>query len=186
MARRARRLFRGGRVVDVGGGHGLLAHVMLILDETSPSAVVVDAAVPPSHDKLRQALVATWPRLDGRVSFTGAPLAQFDVVSTDVVVSSHACGSLTDEVLTRAAAAGASVAVVPCCHDLDAADDGALKGWMSGPLAVDTVRAITLRARGYRTWTQVIPEAITPKNRLLMGRPETAWPSPRPEERTDP
>ena len=33
MARRVRRLFRGGRVVDLGAGHGLLAHVMLLLDD---------------------------------------------------------------------------------------------------------------------------------------------------------
>ena len=31
VARRVRRLFRGGRVVDVAGGHGLLAQVMLLL-----------------------------------------------------------------------------------------------------------------------------------------------------------
>ncbi len=33
MARRVRRLFRGGRVVDLGAGHGLLAQVMLLLDQ---------------------------------------------------------------------------------------------------------------------------------------------------------
>ena len=33
VARRARRLFRGGRVVDLAAGHGLLAHILLILDE---------------------------------------------------------------------------------------------------------------------------------------------------------
>jgi hypothetical protein len=27
-----RRLFRAGRVVDLAAGHGLLAHVMLLLD----------------------------------------------------------------------------------------------------------------------------------------------------------
>jgi hypothetical protein len=171
VARRTRRLFRGGRVVDVGGGHGLLAHVMLILDDTSPSAVVVDAAVPPSHDTLRDALTDVWPRLAGRVTFTGEPLDQFGIVSSDVVVSSHACGALTDDVLTRVADAGAIVAILPCCHDLDVADDGGLTGWVDGPTAVDAVRVLKLRDRGYRTWTQVIPGNITPKNRLLMGRP---------------
>ena len=47
-ARRTRRLFRGGRVVDVGGGHGLLALLLVLLDDTSASAVVVDPHIPPS------------------------------------------------------------------------------------------------------------------------------------------
>jgi len=171
VARRVRRLFRGGRVVDVAGGHGLLAHVMLLLDDTSPYAAVVDAAVPPCHDLLGQALTAAWPRLSGRVSFTGRPLEAFALAAGDVVVSSHACGALTDQVLTASADAGANVAVLPCCHDLDVADDGDLTGWMDGPSAVDAARALALRGRGYRIWTQTIPGVITPKNRLLMGRP---------------
>src|SRR5258705_13842852 len=31
VARRVRRVFRGGRIVDLAAGHGLLAHVLLIL-----------------------------------------------------------------------------------------------------------------------------------------------------------
>ena len=34
-ARRVRRRFRGGRVVDLACGHGLLAHIMILLDDTS-------------------------------------------------------------------------------------------------------------------------------------------------------
>src|ERR1700731_2251455 len=60
MARRVRRRFRGGRVVDLGGGHGLLAHVMLLLDDSSPRAVVVDKALPPSSATLHDALVHVW------------------------------------------------------------------------------------------------------------------------------
>ena len=45
VARRTRRLFRGGRVMDLAAGHGLLAHVMLLLDDTSPRAVVIDTDV---------------------------------------------------------------------------------------------------------------------------------------------
>src|SRR6266850_8356292 len=52
MARRVRPLFRGGRVVDLGGGHGLLAQAMLLLDDSSPSALVVDKAIPASSPKL--------------------------------------------------------------------------------------------------------------------------------------
>src|SRR5258705_8714911 len=69
MARRVRRLFRGGRVVDLGAGHGLLAHAMLLLDASSSDALVVDTTLPPSSATLHEALVTSWPRLAGRVTF---------------------------------------------------------------------------------------------------------------------
>lgn len=174
MARRVRRRFRGGRVVDLGGGHGLLAQLMLLLDDSSPGAVVVDNAVPPSAATLHDALVQAWPRLAGRVAFVAASLDDVDILPTDVVVSSHACGALTDCVLDRAVSARARVAVLPCCHDLRAGIStgaGALSGWVDGPLAIDIGRAVRLQQRGYRIWTQAIPAEITPKNRLLLAAP---------------
>ena len=170
-ARRVRRLFRGGRIVDVGGGHGLLAQMMLLLDDSSANAIVVDTALPPSSAKVHEALVQAWPRLAGRVSFVAAALEDVEIFQTDVVVSSHACGALTDRILDRAAAARARVAVLPCCHDLATCDAGGLSGWVDGPLAIDIVRATGLEQRGYRIWTQAIPATITPKNRLLLGAP---------------
>ena len=60
VARRSRRLFRGGRVVDMCGGHGLLAHVMLLLDDASAAALVIDPQIPPSASALHEALAAEW------------------------------------------------------------------------------------------------------------------------------
>jgi len=171
VARRTRRRARGGRVVDVAGGHGLLAHVLLLLDDTSPEAVVVDPARPPSAEAIGQALTAAWPRLAGRVRYETRPLRDIDLQADDVVVSSHACGALTDHVLDAAARAGARVAVLPCCHDTATCEAGPLTGWMDLSLAIDTIRALRLEARGYRVWTQTIPAAVTPKNRLLLGVP---------------
>jgi hypothetical protein len=50
-------------------------------------------------------------------------------------------------------------------------DGGPLAGWLDGALAIDVMRAVALSQRGYRVWTQTIPPAITPKNRLLIGEP---------------
>jgi hypothetical protein len=171
VARRTRRLFRGGRIVDLGAGHGLLAQILLLLDDSSPSAMVIDRALPPSSAKVHAALVGVWPRLADRVTFLEADIALTPISADDLVVSSHACGELTDGVLTLAANAAARVAVLPCCHRLDGADTGALGGWVDEALAIDIVRALRLRDRGYRTWTQTIPAAVTPKNRLLLGQP---------------
>jgi hypothetical protein len=174
MARRVRRLFRGGRVIDLGAGHGLLAQIMLLLDDSSPSVLVVDKALPASCPRLHAVLVQTWPRLSGRVTFVASPLDDVQILQSDVVVSSHACGTLTDRVLHRAVTARARVAVLPCCHDLDSGDAGGLSGWVDGPVAIDIVRAMRLAEGGYRIWTQIIPAQITPKNRLLLGAPVSA------------
>src|SRR5437764_7232821 len=118
MARRVRRVFRGGRVVDLAGGHGLLAHVLLILDDSSPQALVVDTALPPSGGKLHDVIVDAWPRLDGRLLFEESPIESVALCGRDLVVSAHACGALADLVLERASAARARIAVLPCCHNL--------------------------------------------------------------------
>jgi len=171
MGRRVRRLFRGGRIVDLGAGHGLLAQILLLLDDSSPCALAVDKTVPASSAKLHEALVGEWPRITGRVTFAASPLEDVAIHPDDVVVSCHACGSLTDLVLERGAQARARVAVLPCCHELAAGDAGDLAGWVDGPLAIDIMRAVRLRQRGYRVWTQSIPADITPKNRLLLASP---------------
>lgn len=173
VARRARRLFRGGRVVDLGAGHGLLAQLLIILDDTSPTAIAVDTRLPASAATLHDALLESWPRLRGRILFDQRPLDSIELLPDDVVVSSHACGALTDAVLDRAAAARARVAVLPCCHDLMVNDTGGLSGWLDGPLAIDVMRAVRLEQQGYRVWTQTIPADVTPKNRLLLGQSRT-------------
>jgi hypothetical protein len=170
-ARRVRRLFRGGRVVDLAGGHGLLAALMLILDDSSPCAVVVDTSLPPSAPAVHAAMVAEWPRLEGRITFVAEGLDDFAIAPGDIVMSVHACGALTDQVLDRAARALARVAVLPCCHVTETGDTGYLEGWLNDALAIDVVRARRLASRGYRIWTQRIPDDITPKNRLLIGEP---------------
>jgi hypothetical protein len=174
MARRVRRLFRGGRVVDLGGGHGLLAHIMLLLDGSSPQALVVDRALPPSHAPLHEVLSRAWPHLSAGVTFDERSFDAVPLESSDVVVSSHACGALTDVVIDCAIAARARVAVLPCCHDRVRCDDGSLSGWMAHDLAIDAMRAMRMQQQGYRIWTRAIPAAVTPKNRLLLGQYEPA------------
>lgn len=171
VARRARRGFRGGRVIDLGSGHGLLAHLMLLLDDSSPVALAVDRTIPPSASKVQDALVRAWPRLEGRVTFVTGGSDDVSMRSDDVVVSCHACGAFADRVIEAAAAARARVAVLPCCHDVETCDTGDLTGWMDPALAIDAVRVVKLRALGYRVRTQKIPETITPKNRLILADP---------------
>ncbi len=174
VARRTRRRFRGGRVLDLACGHALLAQLLLLLDDSSPSALAVDTRVPESAPKLARLLEREWPRLGGRIEFRQSTLQAIDVRADDLVVSCHACGTLTDDVLDLALAARARVVVLPCCQSAAKGDAGGLGGWLDPALAIDVTRAARLRAEGYRVFTQVIPASITAKNRLLLAEPTPA------------
>ena len=174
VARRVRRRFRGGRVVDLACGHGLLAHLLLLLDDTSARAIAADVRIPISAAKVAEAMTRAWPRLEGRVELAEKPIDQVDVQPGDLVVSVHACGALTDEVIERATVASARVAVLPCCQDVRRGDTGGLEGWLDPVLAIDVERATRLRLHGYSVRTECIPHAITEKNRLLIAEPDEA------------
>ncbi len=175
MAKRVRRRYRGGRIIDLACGHGLLAHIMLILDDSSKTAVAVDNKIPLNARKLSNALIASWPRLKNRIIYQQMPIEEFTILPDDLVVSAHACGSLTDLIIDKAIEQRARIAVLPCCHNLKASSTDGLEGWMEKTLAVDTVRAVKLRSMGYQIVTQKIPSDITPKNRLLMGEYQKSY-----------
>jgi hypothetical protein len=147
---------------------------MLLLDDSSPLALVVDPQPPASAAALHESLIGEWPRLEGRVEFRRQALSDVSLSAGDLVVSSHACGRLSDDILDAATAAAARVAILPCCHDLSTCDPGPLAGWLDGAMAIDAVRALRVEARGYRVRTQAIPSTITPKNRLLIATPARA------------
>ena len=169
VARRVRRKFRGGRVVDLACGHGLLAHIMLLLDDSSAEALAVDLDFTQNAFRLSEIIVERWPRLRNRIHYLTSRVEEIELGPDDLVVSVHACGGLTDAIIESAVKARARLAVLPCCHDIRASDLGGLEGWLDAPLAVDVTRAAFLRENGYSVMTRTIPPDITPKNRLLMG-----------------
>jgi hypothetical protein len=171
VARQTRRRFRGGRIIDMACGHGLLGQIMLLLDNTSPGVVAVDKTLPPSCHKLHTALIHDWPRLENRINFIQTDLAEIALNKNDIVVSAHACGSLSDIILDRAVEAGARLALLPCCHDIKTCDTGNLEGWVDCSLAIDATRVARLRQHGYSVMTKLIPDDITPKNRLILAEP---------------
>jgi hypothetical protein len=169
MAHRVRERFRGGRVVDLCSGFGVLAQVMLLVDETLTEAVAIDKKLPQNHGKVHDALAMAFPQLRGRVRFVEMPLERAPIAPGDLVVSAHACGALTDDVFARAVDAGARVAVLPCCHAYRWRPD--LAGHPDPSRAMDEQRAERLSVLGYRVWTESIPEEVSPKNRLLLAEP---------------
>lgn len=165
----------GGRVVDLCCGYGLLAQVLLLVGDeeggaSGEEAVAVDVRLPPNHGRVRDAVAGAFPRLRGRVTFVQAPLSSVELRASDLVVSSHACGSLTDDVLGRAADVGARVAVMPCCHAFRFRDD--LAEHADPAAAIDDERVRALQGRGYRAWSASISAAVSAKHRLVFGAPQ--------------
>jgi len=171
VARRVRRIFRGGRVVDLACGHGLLAHIMLLLDDSSKEALAVDLDFNDNTRQLSRVIVDRWPRLKNRIHFTPASVEDVKLGPEDLVVSVHACGSLTDKIIDVAVNAGSRLAVLPCCHDTKTGDLGGLEGWLEGTLAIDVTRVTSLQLKGYTVRTRTVPAEITPQNRLLLAGP---------------
>jgi hypothetical protein len=176
VARRVRRRVRGHRVVELAAGHALVAHLLLLLDDSSGSALAVDAKPVASAARLQEALVSRWPRLAGRVERRTGDLGKVALQAGDLVVSVHACGALSDVVIGRAIEARACLALLPCCHDSRTCDSGGLAGFLPIPLAVDATRVARLRAAGYEVLTRTIPDEITPHNRLILGAPRLGTP----------
>ena len=177
VARRVRRRMRGGPVVELAAGHGLLSAILILMDDTTPWALCVDLDEPSSHRRVLAALEARWPRLQGRVRFLSGRLEDVVVPPEALIASVHACGTLTDRVLDHAIAARCRVAVLPCCHDLRLCDTSGMGAWMDGQVAVDATRVARLRAAGFTVRCATIPDDITPQNRLILGEPAPAPPS---------
>ena len=111
--------------------------------------------------------------------------------TTNLVISTHACGALTDRVLELAAsntindppadgdntantntqsARAAAVAVMPCCYT--GTSQGAPYGIQRAlgvAWAADIQRSYYLKAQGYHADFATIPRDITPMNRILIG-----------------
>ena len=142
MARRVRRRLRGGRIVNLAAGHGLLAHILLLLDDSSPGALLIDTAPPPSAARLHAVLVEAWPRLAGRLMFERRSLESVALGAGNMVASSHACGALADAGTGGGGRGEGARGGIPCCHDLAVNDSGSLSGWLDRTLAVDVMRAV--------------------------------------------
>lgn len=172
VARRVHRRLKGRRPVDLCAGHGLTGLLVSIMDKDAPAPVLCDRSKPDSHAEMFEALSTRWPKLKDTTYVVG-DIRELPVNSSDLVVSVHACGPLTDKVLDKAVSARAPVAVLPCCHSERLNDDRQLAAWMPVDVAIDAARAMRLQDAGYDTHLATIPERITPKNRLILGWPKS-------------
>ena len=193
------------RIVDVAAGHGLLAWALLLLSddeernnntkkknqqEQHPLTVFcLDVQMPPSAELIHEAMIQQWPHLYDRFDYVEARLEQLVPHQSCLLASVHACGILSDMLISTAAEHQIPIALVPCCHSRkrklleESASpfakreyDEILNAKESLPnLAdlLDNARMTALENAGCDVKELFIPDLFTGKNRLILGNPTT-------------
>lgn len=158
--------------------------------------VLSDQIEPQSHSILKDyiAEICPWIAEEGTVTFKASRLADFaahaaqewtstnnnnDYKSSNnvnkneatIIVSTHACGSLTDEVIQYAINVhAASLAVMPCCYTgTDAGVPYGVRRMLGVGMSADVRRCFELQEYGYHTDLAMIPRAVTAMNRIIVA-----------------
>ena len=169
VAKQVKPKLSGKRIIDFAGGHGLLAHIFLLLDKKIEQAIIVDKHKPPIATKLEHHLKKAFPSLANKIIYQETTIENFALRPQDLVLAIHACGTLTDQIINKAIAQSCNIAVLPCCHDYDKSETANLNGWIATDCEIDILRALKLKKSGYQIITKQISPQITPMNRLLIG-----------------
>ena len=188
----ARRILKNNNVAeqtmvvkDLCSGHGLTGMIFLACNpperlKANMRLILVDQKEPQSHSILRDLITGICPwvnqdtvqfvetDLDGYVSNSLSSVAHDEA---SIIISTHACGSLTDDVIRYGIESkAASISVMPCCYT------GTAKGTPYGvqrmfgiSASADISRSFFLHDNGYHVDFAAIPQAITPMNRLIVA-----------------
>ena len=169
---RVRRRVRAPVVADLCCGHGLAGMLYGVMHRDVDQVLLVDLERPPSFSVTLQALGAVAPWLADKVVFLETDLSTAPLPPGAAVLGVHACGRRSDRVIDRALEIGGPVALLPCCHPKSAVPGPpTLSAHLGAACATDVARTWRLHEAGYRTRWDAIPDAITPKNRVLLGWP---------------
>lgn len=180
---------------DLCSGHGLTGMLFLAcnppgrIPDTTVRAILVDQFQPKSHLILRDCISEICPWVsEATVSFESSTLEDYasrvgnersrregdgcrDNGDASIVISTHACGSLTDMVLEHAMEVDASsLAVMPCCYTgTDSGVPYGVRRVLGVGLSADVRRSFYLQGRDYHVDFAAIPQAITPMNRIIVA-----------------
>lgn len=169
---------------DMCSGHGLTGMLFVACNPPRGKSMehvrvfLVDQAKPQSHDIVRDIIteVCPWVTKDS-VKFIESSLNDYTSSKADmktgasIIISTHACGSLTDDVLRfSVGAAAAAAAVMPCCYTgTDAGVPWGIRRVLGVSLSADTRRCFDLQNNGYHVDFATIPKAVTPMNRIIIA-----------------
>eukprot|EP00536_Pseudo-nitzschia_multiseries_P015443 jgi/Psemu1/218082/e_gw1.887.31.1 len=156
---------------------------------------LVDVVEPPSHTALRELIADVCPWIKENIYFHACTLEELntnsnrsrnsptegtndddvsvamDAVGCSIVIATHACGKLTDQVLDQAVNMNAcAIAAMPCCYTgTDKGVPYGIKRALGVAWAADIRRTQFLDDNQYHVDYATIPAEITPLNRIIMA-----------------
>jgi len=171
-------------IKDLCCGHGLTGMLFLAclppgrIQNTTAQTILVDQTKPQSHSILRDCISEICPWVsEETVTFISSPLEKYTLNEmreedgATIVISTHACGSLTDKVVEYSIDTKvSSIAVMPCCYT--GTDRGApygIRRMLGVSLSADIRRSFHLQDHDYHVDFASIPKAITPMNRIILA-----------------
>jgi hypothetical protein len=174
-------------VQDLCCGHGLTGMLFAACNpHRSPASVkvatvLVDQFEPGSHRQLRETITEVCPWIKGQdgVRYVPSTLDAYFQEKTcgsancdaSIIISTHACGSLTDDVLQYAIDSNsAAIAVMPCCYTgTDKGTPYGIRRALGVSMAADVRRSFFLQESGYHVDWATIPTEVTPMNRIIVA-----------------
>lgn len=172
---RVRHRIRSRNMVDVCCGHGLAGLLFAVFERSVEHVTLIDHRSGAAFERVRAAIEPLAPWIRGRVEYTQLDLQEFGPSHTRdaSVIALHACGGRTDECIDVAVASRSALAVMPCCHRKSTPRAPAtLRRALGVQVASDVHRTYRLIDAGYRVDWTTIPDAITPRNRIVVATPQ--------------
>lgn len=174
------------RFADIACGHGLLSFALMFLNENR-SVVCIDKRMPKSatmikdlfQEKSKLIDVSNWDYVESGLDAVEPQTTQ-ETSQKTILCGVHACGLLTDQIISLAVKSNAPVVLLPCCHTRKSLYDETEKDHLQKeqsenkldiPKFIDMKRVERLKAAGYEVHQSEIPKEFTPKNKIIIGYP---------------
>lgn len=169
---RIRRKVKAESMCDLCCGHGFVGLLFAIFERGVNTVYLVDRTEPESRQKLIESCKKVAPWIENKIINIEDKISpESDWLQQGMsVISTHACGVLTDLTLDIAISVKGKVAVLPCCYpERKCQAPKALQSHLGFETAFDIERTYKLEHAGYHVNWGSIPASITPMNRVIIG-----------------
>jgi len=164
----------GKRIVDICSGNGLLGWYFL-MNNPSIDVLSIDIKNTRKNVSLRKIILREYPAAKDRFHCLNVDIDNtgLKLENNDFIVSIHACGYLSDNIIKIALDNCLPFGIVPCCYKPDRhllkPDNYKPKKMHDREEVVDCLRVEYLKEKGRKIIYKALENFPSPKNRLIMS-----------------